>query len=185
MWRLDDVLDGLTPDESWIPTLSQIREQLSQTAYQDIANMSHEMYPPTLRLGLIAALSALLAEHSTCKATLAADDVVHNWDYPTNNRIPFSVRLAVYQIVEDYLKTWESEGFVSQTLLTLSALGNTLWLKVKVQEPPPRLAPFPHKQAEQQIKLLSGELFWAEDGHCMAIGVAIFSPSINRSRYVK
>ncbi len=163
MWRLDDVLDELSSDESWITTVTQIREQLSQTAYQDIASMSNEMYPPTLQLGLLAALSALLEEHSTCSATLVADDVVHRWDYPTNSRIPFSVRLVVYQHVEAHFKMLDSEESTSHTHLKLSTLGDALWLEVKVQAPPPGLAPFPRSLAEQ-IKLLAGQVFWAEDG---------------------
>ena len=55
------MLDELSTDESWITTLTQIHEQLSQTAHPNIANMRREMYSPTLRLGLLAALSALLA----------------------------------------------------------------------------------------------------------------------------
>ncbi len=74
------MLDELSTDESWITTLTQIHEQLSQTAHPNIANMRREMYSPTLRLGLLAALSALLAEHYTGSTTLVADDVILRWD---------------------------------------------------------------------------------------------------------
>jgi hypothetical protein len=131
---------------------------LSQTAHPNIANMRREMYSPTLRLGLLAALSALLAEHYTGSATLVADDVVHRWDYPTNNRIPFSVRQAVYQLIEAHFKMLDSEGRISHTHLKLSTHGNALWLELKVPDSPPGLAPVPHSLAEQ-IQLLAGQVF--------------------------
>lgn len=152
------MLDELSTDESWITTLTQIHEQLSQTAHPNIANMRREMYSPTLRLGLLAALSALLAEHYTGSATLVADDVILRWDYPTNNRIPFSVRQAVYQLVEARFKMLDSEGRTSHTHLKLSTLGNALWLELKVPDSPPGLASVPHSLAEQ-IQLLAGQVF--------------------------
>lgn len=84
--------------------LSEVQSDLDRLREEDIRQVSHLLHPSIVDIGLIPAVRSLTAEfQNTLSIDLELDEQVSRWDDPVNNRIPESVRLVAYRVLEEAL----------------------------------------------------------------------------------
>src|SRR5690606_34441657 len=84
--------------------LEEVRADLDQLREVEIRQVSHLLHPSIVRVGLRPAVQSLVAEfQDSLEINLQFDDKMLAWDDPVDNRIPESVRLVVYRVLEEAL----------------------------------------------------------------------------------
>lgn len=84
--------------------LEEVRTDLDQLREEEIRQVSHLLHPSIVGVGLIPAVRSLVAEFQGSLAIdVEHDEKVMAWDDPVDNRIPESVRLVAYRVLEEAL----------------------------------------------------------------------------------
>lgn len=182
MWRLDDILESLSSTSTLGDTLLDIRERLSGIAQDDLEQLSHNMYPPILRLGLAPALNSLINQsHSAHQITIFIDDTVILWDYPTHNQISLGVRLGLYTIAQTHLQALDTLQSPRRVQVKLAVAREALWLHILVSPPSKDQMPQSRDLIDQHVRLLTGQAIWSHDGWSLIAIIPMTTVALDRA----
>lgn len=103
--QLQQCQDLLKSQPSQITDILQSTMDLLDTVRdQHIRQLSHQLHPAFIRLGLTPALEHLIRRyHSVLNLKLRIDATVRRWDQLIESPLPPATRLATYRIVEEAL----------------------------------------------------------------------------------
>lgn len=100
--ELEDVL--MSDTDRARALLCECRELLDEVREDDVRKASHLLHPTIIHLGLIPAIRSLADTfQSEIEVTVSVNESLHMWDDPIDNKIPETIRLAVYRVVEEAL----------------------------------------------------------------------------------
>ena len=84
--------------------LEEVSQQLQQVREHDIREVSHLLHPSIIQVGLVPAVERLTEDFlSRFRVELDVDGAVTELDDPEDNRLPETVRLAAYRVIEEAL----------------------------------------------------------------------------------
>lgn len=91
-------------DEASQRRLDEVRRDLEQLREQDVRLVSHQLHPEALDVGLIPALQVLVSRfRGLLDVSIVANDVLAHLDNTASPRLPQTLRLIVFRIVEEAL----------------------------------------------------------------------------------
>lgn len=84
--------------------LAQVREEIDQIREREVRQVSHLLHPSIIQVGLVPAVHSLLdGMGDKVEATLHVASEVAVLDDPAHNRMPESIRLVAYRVLEEAL----------------------------------------------------------------------------------
>lgn len=109
--RLGPALNALTAVEEGLETLREI----------DVRQLSHQLHPDLIHVGLTPALRALKRLFDPMiQVQVTISDEVKTLDSPLENAIPQEVRLGIYRIVEECLNNAVRHGHANLVQISVS-----------------------------------------------------------------
>jgi signal transduction histidine kinase len=123
--RLGDVLKSIETDPTRATVLlTHLREELDRIREQEVRQASHLLHPTIIRIGLVPAVRSLAIRFEDYfRVTLDLDPAVIALDSPLMNRIPETVRLGAYRVIEEALQNVHRHGHAGlvEIAITLTA----------------------------------------------------------------
>ena len=103
--RLDELMQGISPASATTRVLGNVIDGLNQTIEQQVSLLSNQLYPSTLREGLVPAFQSLRDQFGTADVTIEieSDEVIENKEHVDCTLLPVDVTLAAYRIAEEAL----------------------------------------------------------------------------------
>lgn len=106
--------------ERAIAMFAQVNEELDRLQSEEIRDISHQLHPSIIRLGLPAALRSLCDRFATLvPITLEIKQEVDHLEDPANPLISEDVRLALYRLAEEAMNNVIKHARASQVMLCL------------------------------------------------------------------
>lgn len=120
-----------TNPEGAVGLIRKAREEIDAVREQDIRGVSHLLHPSIIRVGLLPAVYSLIGGLANdIEVDLCVDDALVDLDDPVKNRIPESVRLALYRVLEEALQNALRHGQASAVVIELRLVSGSIELKV-------------------------------------------------------
>lgn len=97
------------------------REEVDRVREEDVRQVSHLLHPSIIEVGLLPAVESLAGRFGgQVRVSLQADEALQRLDTPADSRIPESIRLAVYRVLEEALNNSCLHGQAAKVDVSLS-----------------------------------------------------------------
>lgn len=121
-------------DPQAVAMIEEAQADIEHVREVDIRQMSHQLHPSIVRVGVIPAVESLLNEYAAdLTVTVDVDDDVRTRDNAADNLIPEPVRLVAYRVLEEALGNIVAHAAATSITITLRAEGDDT-LAIHIQD---------------------------------------------------
>jgi signal transduction histidine kinase len=102
--------------------LRQVRGEIDDIREHEVRQASHLLHPSIIQVGLVPAVRSVIHQYvSDFRVALHVDPKLAELDNPANNRIPESIRLVGYRVIEEALSNIGRHAHAAQVDISLAA----------------------------------------------------------------
>jgi signal transduction histidine kinase len=112
--------------------VAEMRDEIERIRERDVRAASHRLHPSVVRIGLVAAIDALVEQfRPALEVELRVDELVRAIDDPVDNGFAEPVRLALYRALEEALANVVRHAGVARVDVDLVLADDTVRLTVR------------------------------------------------------